>query len=59
MSIMNLVVVYIMGASRWYLGASDGAMDSDLLVPPDTERSDRVAGFGEHWRLASQLLQHL
>ena len=42
-----------------HLGSSDGAMDSDLLVSPDTERSDGVAGFGEHWGLPSQGLQHL
>ena len=44
---------------RTHLGAPDGAVDGDLLVPPDTERSDRVAGFGEHWGLPSQLLKHL
>ena len=42
-----------------HLGTPDGAVDGDLLVPPDTERSDRVAGFGEHWGLPSQLLKHL
>ena len=42
-----------------HLGAPDGAVDGDLFVPPDTERSDRVAGFGEHWGLPSQLLKHL
>ena len=48
------------GKDEWtYLGAPDGAVDGDLLVPPDTERSDRVAGFGEHWGLPSQLLKHL
>ena len=41
------------------LGTSDGAVDGDLLVPSDTERSDGVAGFGEHWGLPSQGLQHL
>ena len=44
---------------RTHLGTPDGAVDGDLLVPPDTERSDRVAGFGEHWGLPSQLLKHL
>ena len=42
-----------------HLGSSDSAVDSDLLVSPDTERSDGVAGFGEHWGLPSQGLQHL
>ena len=42
-----------------HLRTPDGAVDGDLLVPPDTERSDRVAGFGEHWGLPSQLLKHL
>ena len=42
-----------------HLGTPDSAVNCDLLVPSDTERSDRVAGFGEHWRLTSQRLQHL
>ena len=42
-----------------HLGAPDCAVDGDLFVPPDTKRSDRVAGFGEHWGLPSQLLKHL
>merc|ERR550539_2152320 len=36
------------------LGAADGAVDRDLLVPPDAERSDSVAGFGKHWGLPGQ-----
>jgi len=41
------------------LGAANRAVDSDLLVTTDTERTHGVAGLGEHWLLASQLLQHL
>lgn len=41
------------------LGAAHRAVDSDLLVTANTERTDRVAGLGEHWLLTSQLLQHL
>ena len=47
------------GKATTHLGTPDSAVNCDLLVPSDTERSDRVAGFGEHWRLASQRLQHL
>ena len=42
-----------------HLGAPDSAVDGDLLIPPDTERSDGVAGLGEDWGLTSQRLQHL
>ena len=42
-----------------HLGSPDGAVDRDLLVPPDAEAPDRVAGFGEHGRLPGQRLQHL
>lgn len=41
------------------LGSSHCAMDSDLFVTTDTERSHSVAGLGEDGLLASQLLQHL
>lgn len=41
------------------LGAAHRAVDSDLLVTANTERTDRIAGLGEDWLLASQLLQHL
>ena len=41
------------------LGTADRAVDGDLFVPTDAERSDGVAGLGEDGRLARQLLQHL
>ena len=41
------------------LSAPNGAMNGNLLVPSDTERSDGVAGLGEDWGLTSQRLQHL
>ena len=41
------------------LGAPNSAVNGDLFVPPDTERSDGVAGLGEDWGLTSQRLQHL
>ena len=34
-------------------------MDGDLLVSPDAERPDGVAGLGEDGGLAGQLLEHL
>ena len=56
-SIMKNIFILLWNVT--HLGSSDGAVNSDLLVPPDTERSDGVAGFGEHWGLPSQGLQHL
>merc|ERR550517_1238453 len=41
------------------LGTPDGAVDGDLLVPPDTETTDSVAGFAEHRGLPCQRLKHL
>lgn len=41
------------------LGATDGDVDGDLFVPPDTESSDGVAGLGVDGRLTAQLLEHL
>ena len=41
------------------LGSPDGAVDGDLLVPPDTETTDSVAGFAEHRGLPCQGLKHL
>jgi len=38
------------------LSSPDCAVDGDLLVPPDTERSNGVAGFREDWCLTSQRL---
>merc|ERR1719221_2167024 len=35
------------------LGSPHCAVDSDLLVPPDTETPDGVAGLGEHGGLSS------
>ena len=35
------------------LGSPHCAVDSDLLVPPDTETPDGVAGLGEHRGLSS------
>ena len=58
MSIMN-ILPDVRREELTHLGTPDGAVDGDLFVPPDTERSDRVAGFGEHWGLPSQLLKHL
>ena len=40
-------------------GASDCAVNGDLLVSPDTEATNSVTGLGEHWGLSSQRLQHL
>ena len=37
-----------------HLWSSDGAVDSNLLISSDTERSDSVAGFGEHRGLPGQ-----
>ena len=41
------------------LGSPDGAVDGDLLVPPDAERPDGVAGLREDGRLSCQRLQDL
>merc|ERR1719340_28734 len=41
------------------LGAPDGAVDGDLLVPSDTKTTDSVAGFAEHRGLPCQRLKHL
>ena len=41
------------------LGAPDGAVDGDLLVPPDAEAPDGEPGLGEDGRLTGQLLQNL
>lgn len=41
------------------LGATDGNVDSDLLVPPDAESTDGVAGLGVDRSLTGQLLEHL
>jgi len=41
------------------LGSPDGAMDRDLLVPPNTEGPDGVSGLGEDGGLASKGFQHL
>lgn len=41
------------------LGATDGDVDGNLLVPPDTESTDGVAGLGVDGSLTGQLLEHL
>merc|ERR1719249_477411 len=41
------------------LRAPDGAVDRNLLIPPDTKATDGVASLGEHRGLTSQRLQHL
>merc|ERR1719229_632012 len=41
------------------LGAPDGAVDGDLLIPPDTKATNGVASLREHRGLTSQRLQHL
>lgn len=41
------------------LGSTDGAVDSDLLVTTNAERSDGVSGLGEDGLLTGQLFQHL
>ncbi|GMT33478.1 hypothetical protein PFISCL1PPCAC_24774, partial [Pristionchus fissidentatus] len=41
------------------LRPTDGAVNGDLLVSADTERTDGVTGLGEHGGLASELLEHL
>ena len=41
------------------LGAPDGAVHGDLLVPADAEAPHGVARLGEHRRLARQRLEHL
>jgi len=40
------------------LGAADGDVDGDLLVPSDAESADGVAGLGVDGRLTGQLLEH-
>lgn len=40
------------------LGATDGAVDGNLFVTSDTERSDSVASLRVDGRLAGQLFQH-
>ena len=42
-----------------HLGAPDGAVDGDFLIPPDTKATDGVAGLREHRGLTGQRLQHL
>ena len=41
------------------LGSSHGAVDGDLLVTADSERSHGVLGLREHRGLTGQLLEHL
>jgi hypothetical protein len=41
------------------LGAADGDVDSDLLVPPETEGTDGVAGLGVDGGLTAELFEHL
>lgn len=41
------------------LGATDGNVDGNLFVPPDTEGSDGVAGLAVDGSLTAQLLEHL
>lgn len=41
------------------LGTTDGNVDGNLFVPPDTEGSDGVAGLGVDGSLTAQLLEHL
>lgn len=41
------------------LGAADCAVDSDLFVTADTERTHRITGLRVNRGLAGQLLQHL
>ncbi len=41
------------------LGSTDCAVDSNLFVTTDTERSHGVASFGEDGLLARELFQHL
>merc|ERR1719184_542836 len=41
------------------LGPSDSAVNGDLLVPPDTERSDGVPGLGVDGGLTGQGFEHL
>ena len=36
------------------LSATYGAVDGNLFIPPNTKRSDGVAGLGEDWGLTSQ-----
>ena len=41
--------VHAVDANAWVmLGALDGAVDGDLLIPPDTKATDGVAGLIEH-----------
>ena len=42
-----------------HLGTPDGAVDGDLLVPPDAEAPDGVPRLGEDGGLPGQGLQHL
>ena len=41
------------------LGSPDSAVDSDLFITTDAERSDSVASFGENRLLTSKLFQDL
>jgi len=41
------------------LGATDGDVDSNLFVPPDTESTDGIAGFGVDRSLTAELFEHL
>jgi hypothetical protein len=39
--------------------ATNGAVNSNLLISTNTERAHCVAGLGVHWLLAGELFQHL
>lgn len=41
------------------LGATDSNVDGNLLVPPDTESTDSVAGLGVDGGLTAELFEHL
>merc|ERR1712002_1366696 len=40
------------------LGSTNGAVDSNLFITSDTERSNSITSFGEDWCLTSKCFQH-
>lgn len=57
----KLVLLHFKGTFQDFLGfrPPDGDMTSDLLVSPDSKRSNSVAGLGSYRSLTSKLFEDL
>ena len=59
-TVHTLIVSYLKTSLKNFLSLSSTncAVDSDLFISSNTERTDSVPGLGENWCLPGQLLQH-